>query len=64
MTLISFPNLEASYSIGMYFLSSLNIVEGSDDITDASSWNEIATAKLAEAEEKIVRVVNGIAYNE
>jgi hypothetical protein len=45
-------------------LTTLNIVEGSDYIPDASGWNEIATAKLTEAEEKIVRVVNGVAYNE
>lgn len=45
-------------------LTTLNIVEGSDYIPDASGWNEIATAKLAEAGEKIVRVVNGIAHNE
>lgn len=52
------------YVMPEFVLPSLNIEEGNVYTPDASSWNEIATAKLAEAEEKIVRVVNGIAYNE
>lgn len=52
------------YVVQEFILPSLNIEEGNVYTPDASSWNEIATAKLAEAEEKIVRVENCIAYNE
>lgn len=41
-----------------------DIVEGSKYIPDASSWNEEVYTELTEKDIKIVRVVNGIAYDE
>lgn len=40
-----------------------DIIEGSNYIPDASSWNSIAYADLTEKGKQIVRVVDGIAYD-
>ena len=41
-----------------------DIVEGSKYIPDASSWNSTAYAELTAEDKIIIRVVNGIAYDE
>lgn len=41
-----------------------DIVEGSKYIPDASSWNSTAYAELTTEDKTIIRVVNGIAYDE
>lgn len=41
-----------------------DIVEGSKYIPDASSWNSTAYADLTAEDKTIIRVVNGIAYDE
>ena len=41
-----------------------DIVEGSKYIPDASSWNKEVYTELTNSGEKIVRVIDGIAYND